>query len=148
MSSTNDTGWDGSLAMASEGGWYYDGSEFEWMSGLFAEHSKAFVYWMDESGDPLPSGATSGFMGTTNLPSSPFAVLLDDDTKITGDTNVVPIPSAIWLLGSGIIGIMGFRRNFKKSFFNDQTGRFSGLNPEPISLVNQGNKSTPDFLRF
>lgn len=27
----------------------------------------------------------------------------------------VPIPSAIWLLGSAFIGLLGFRRNFKKA---------------------------------
>jgi choice-of-anchor C domain-containing protein len=28
--------------------------------------------------------------------------------------NVVPIPAAIWLLGSGLIGMAGFRRKFRK----------------------------------
>jgi hypothetical protein len=28
--------------------------------------------------------------------------------------NVVPIPSALWLLGSGLIGIVGFSRKYKK----------------------------------
>jgi hypothetical protein len=27
---------------------------------------------------------------------------------------VVPIPGAVWLLGSGLIGIVGLRRRFKK----------------------------------
>ncbi len=26
----------------------------------------------------------------------------------------IPIPSAVWLLGSGLIGLVGFRRNFRK----------------------------------
>jgi hypothetical protein len=29
-------------------------------------------------------------------------------------TKVVPIPSAVWLLGSGLIGIVGIRKKFKK----------------------------------
>lgn len=29
--------------------------------------------------------------------------------------NAVPIPSAIWLLGSGLVGLMGFRRQFRKA---------------------------------
>ena len=29
-------------------------------------------------------------------------------------TKVVPIPSAVWLLGSGLIGIVGVRRKFRK----------------------------------
>jgi len=28
--------------------------------------------------------------------------------------NPIPIPGAVWLLGSGFIGIVGFRRKFKK----------------------------------
>lgn len=34
------------------------------------------------------------------------------DMELTG--NVVPIPEAIWLLGSGLIGIVGIRKKFKK----------------------------------
>jgi len=26
----------------------------------------------------------------------------------------IPIPGAIWLLGSGLIGLVGFRRKFRK----------------------------------
>ena len=41
---------------------------------------------------------------------------LDDDggefTAIF--TNAVPIPSAVWLLASGLVGIVGFRKKFKK----------------------------------
>jgi hypothetical protein len=35
---------------------------------------------------------------------------------ITFDFNTtnVPLPSALWLLGSGLIGIVGVRRKFKK----------------------------------
>lgn len=29
--------------------------------------------------------------------------------------NNVPIPSAVWLLGSGVLGLVGFRRKFRKS---------------------------------
>jgi hypothetical protein len=31
-----------------------------------------------------------------------------------GLTNLVPIPSAVWLLGSGLIGVVGIRRKFNK----------------------------------
>lgn len=30
------------------------------------------------------------------------------------NTNPIPIPSAVWLLGSGLIGIVGFRRKLRK----------------------------------
>lgn len=32
-----------------------------------------------------------------------------------GDISSVPIPSAVWLLGSGLVGLVGFRRKFKKA---------------------------------
>jgi hypothetical protein len=35
--------------------------------------------------------------------------------KIQGNVSGVPIPGAIWLLGSGLFGLVGFRRKFKKS---------------------------------
>ena len=28
--------------------------------------------------------------------------------------NVVPIPAAVWLLGSGLVGLLGIKRKFKK----------------------------------
>ena len=33
-----------------------------------------------------------------------------DDVRL----NAVPIPGAVWLLGSGLLGLIGFRRKFKK----------------------------------
>ncbi|MBU0768049.1 MAG: VPLPA-CTERM sorting domain-containing protein, partial [Proteobacteria bacterium] len=37
-----------------------------------------------------------------------------DSSTLSGNFNIVPIPGAIWLLGSGIIGMVGIRRKFKK----------------------------------
>jgi len=33
--------------------------------------------------------------------------------KVTG--YLVPIPTAVWLLGSGLVGLVGFRRKFRKA---------------------------------
>ncbi len=38
----------------------------------------------------------------------------DDGSFISFNSTVVPIPSAIWLLGSGLIGLVGFRKKFWK----------------------------------
>lgn len=35
--------------------------------------------------------------------------------SFSGTGTVVPIPGAIWLLGSGLIGLAGFRRKFRKA---------------------------------
>jgi len=38
-----------------------------------------------------------------------------DHLKLYGETTAVPIPGAVWLLGSGLIGLVGIRRRFKRS---------------------------------
>ena len=37
-----------------------------------------------------------------------------DNINVDGKANNVPIPGAIWLLGSGLIGLAGLRRKFQK----------------------------------
>jgi hypothetical protein len=38
-----------------------------------------------------------------------------DAVRLTGATSApVPVPAAVWLLGSGLVGIIGMRRRFKK----------------------------------
>jgi hypothetical protein len=34
--------------------------------------------------------------------------------RIFGEGNQIPIPGAVWLLGSGLIGLIGLRKKFKK----------------------------------
>ncbi len=36
------------------------------------------------------------------------------DLTFSGDKTVVPLPAAVWILGSGLIGIAGFRKKYKK----------------------------------
>ncbi len=36
------------------------------------------------------------------------------DLTFSGQKDAVPVPAAFWLLGSGLIGMAGFRRKFKK----------------------------------
>ena len=47
----------------------------------------------------------------------PYLVLAGDGTKFGGGTILnapVPIPGAVWLLGSGLIGLAGLRKRFMK----------------------------------
>jgi hypothetical protein len=42
-------------------------------------------------------------------------LLTDDEIVAISGYEPVPIPGAIWFLGSGLIGLVGFRRKFKKA---------------------------------
>lgn len=49
--------------------------------------------------------------------TDPIAIASDGIYDLVGDAglfNPVPIPAAVWLLGSGLIGMFGIRRKFKK----------------------------------
>ena len=84
---------------------------------------------MDEnelSGSYFPGGTYSGFMGETDNPGSPFAAALYSPTlggytTVQGVTNepasphATPIPGAVYLLGTGIIGLAGVSRRNKKA---------------------------------
>lgn len=48
---------------------------------------------------------------------APIAITVDGDYDWVADAglfNPVPVPAAVWLLGSGLIGMFGIRRKFKK----------------------------------
>lgn len=60
-------------------------------------------------GDIWCFGFNVGFQGY-NLPGE-----LNNAMAVRpGIVSAVPIPSAVWLLGSGLIGIVGFRRKFRR----------------------------------
>jgi len=105
--------------------WYAPDEEGEpfpisWLTNggnWLGDATKGFLYEGDFSGsdEGIAPGATMyGFYGFAELPASTFAVRWNDSppTIISGTT--VPIPGAVWLLGSGLIGIVGIRRKFKK----------------------------------
>ena len=54
----------------------------------------AAAHMIPVSADGKPTGASTGYAA--------------------GPGNPVPIPAALWLLGSGLIGLVGLRRRFKK----------------------------------
>jgi hypothetical protein len=63
--------------------------------------------WFSMNEDDL--GGLIGYIDLYLEPGSQSGVTLDDLTF-----HVVPIPAAIWLLGTGLLGIVGLRRKMKK----------------------------------
>jgi hypothetical protein len=57
---------------------------------------------------PYPNGSTHNFrsMDYTDSDYHPYLQI---------ETTAIPIPGAVWLLGTGFIGLVGLRKRFKKS---------------------------------
>jgi hypothetical protein len=78
-------------------------------------YTKAFLFYTDDPTNfSLLSGTTSGFTGLSGILASPYAAWDGSGSAITGNTiqgaPPVPIPGAIWLLGSGLFGLVAVRR--------------------------------------
>ena len=92
--------------------------DLTWLDGAagFDDYTMAFLFtsWEYSSSGYsgyLEQGFTNGYWGSTQMPASPFAAYSEGSgTTITGETSAVPIPGAIWLLGSGLITLVGIRR--------------------------------------
>lgn len=90
---------------------------------LFTGYNQALMYTfnyynqngLDANPDALPiavGDTVGGFFFTTEELASPF-VAIDQNGNIVGTGNavhVVPVPAAVWLFGSGLIGLVGVAR--------------------------------------
>jgi len=57
-------------------------------------------------------GVFRGMLFSLNDPGSDFDWVWDSTDRPT--VGVVPIPAAVWLLGGGLIGLLGLRKRFKR----------------------------------
>jgi len=71
----------------------FDEAYVGWIGATFVDN---IDLWVDD------------FLGT---PVGGFQIL--DQRWLWADATVVPIPAAVWLLGGGLIGLLGLRRRFK-----------------------------------
>lgn len=80
--------------------------------GLFT-NIQSFSYWSSTVSDPNPccawvlelhTGGQDDIRSTVNGRAYAWAVH-------DGDVDVVPIPGAVWLFGTGLLGLLGFSRN-------------------------------------
>jgi hypothetical protein len=104
---TSSINWDEYFEGESRALIYWTGADYEWEQG-----EQGYAYF----GALEPGGSYDGFLFVASGPASPFLAFGSDGTVLldSGETTLVPIPGAIWLLGSGIFGIVGIRRKFKK----------------------------------
>jgi hypothetical protein len=76
------------------------------------------VFWLDA--DPFHSGSTwsldftSGFQNAESDANDHY-----DWAVHVGNIGAIPIPGAVWLLGSGLIVLVGFRKRLKKYILFD-----------------------------
>jgi hypothetical protein len=75
------------------------------------------TYWTNTEYDLDPQNAWTFFFGygaqspdRKYLTNNYYAWAVHD-----GDLALVPIPGAVWLLGSGLVGLLGLRKKFKKN---------------------------------
>ncbi len=78
------------------------------------DNLQSYYYWSGTEYSPDPDHAwlylfNYGYQDTIWKDFTYYALAVRP-----GQVSAVPIPGAVWLLGSGLIGLMGFRRNFSK----------------------------------
>lgn len=95
-----------------------DTTTISWDATFGAGTNQALGYWVDGFGEvpqtPLADGTTqAGFIFYSALPNSPFIAFGTNGVIGQGNTNVVPVPAAVWLFGSGLIALVGVARRRK-----------------------------------
>ena len=64
-------------------------------------------------GPDVSGGFTLQFAAVCGAATSCLADIFIDNVSITADVSAVPIPAAVWLFGSGLIGLVGVARSRK-----------------------------------
>jgi len=93
-----------------EGGIGFNTSEVPFQNA-FPGYTKANVYSMIDDTNILP-GETTGyeFFYNATLPASPFLVMFNSGGVSAGQATVVPLPNALVLFATGLMGFIGYKR--------------------------------------
>jgi len=98
-----------------------DTSQIDWDNVFGATFDRALAYWSDGFLEipqaSIAAGSTeNGFLFISDTPASPWIAFGVNGTVATGVTNntVVPAPTAVWLFGSGVVGLAGLFRRLKQ----------------------------------
>lgn len=75
---------------------------------LYATYTAGSSYYV------VAQSLTDSASKTWKLTSSSFSFDGGDYTGVTGNT-ATPLPAAVWILGSGLLGVMGFKRSRKNA---------------------------------
>ena len=92
------------------------GADTNWTTHTVALDASHFTSWTGQNDylytlvEVLQAPTDIGIFFGGSLASGTGDLLVDN----FGTVAAVPIPGAVWLLGTGIIGLVGIRRKFKK----------------------------------
>ncbi|MES9898019.1 MAG: DUF1566 domain-containing protein [Sedimenticola sp.] len=98
------TGSAGTVINSSNAQWYHD-PDLALFTNLYNH------YWTSTESEPTyywNFSFAGGYQGTSRGSNSAGAWAVRD-----GDVNVVPIPAAVWLFGTGLMGLIGFSKRKK-----------------------------------
>lgn len=100
-----------------------DTSTLAWDSLFGSQFTQIVAYWVVDDGvtitdisgtisAPIATGTSaSHFSFQSTFAASPFATFdQNGSVSATGNTQVVPVPAAVWLFGSGLLGLVGIAR--------------------------------------
>ena len=65
------------------------------------------------AGPDVSGGVTVEFTAICGADAGCFSNLAIDNVTVTADVNAVPVPAAVWLFGSGLLGLIGVARRKK-----------------------------------
>ena len=95
-----------------------DTTTISWDATFGVGTTQALGYWVDGFNEvpqtPIADGTTqAGFIFYAPSPNSPFIAFGANGIIGQGNTSVVPVPAAVWLFGSGLLGLAGVARRRK-----------------------------------